>query len=536
MQRPSGTAERGTREGRHPLTLAPGSHDWLGHGALVIGLILIYLALHMVLRLNLSPTLGMDDAEQILFAQHWAAGYRFRQPPLFTWLVVPAIDLFGPGMLAVSVVRYTLLAITYLCLYVTGLNWFDDRRLAALAVFSFSSIYVFAYYAHHDLTHTTALGAMIAVTLLVFTKLAQRPTTPRYALLGLCFGLGMLAKWNFVMLAIGLPLTCLLFRHYRSLVLSWKNVIAILVMALVVTPTALWMVEHGPSAGAVSADILTAGGDEGGWAPMIEGGGALLASILLFPMPFLLVFLAVFGGAIAAKRGAWQEKSEGAGGIAFLSTLILVILGLHGLLIPLFGAVSFTERWMHPALMALPLVLFLMLERVDPNSRLILFYLVTIFILVAVAAGARLYRFVEGAETCGRCREFAPFAELSGPLGQAGFDGGLIIADGMHIGGNLRNSFPESRVVDPAFPLTLWPSASSGLPGDKGGCLLVWRADQPNADERHQAMRWFAQSQLGLPVGAVGDRGLAEAFLYRSEKRRYALGFELFREDAGGCR
>ena len=135
----------------------------------------------------------------------------------------------APSVLAVSVVRYSLLAITYGCLYLAALSWIEDRRLAALSVLSFSSIYVFAYYAHHDLTHTTALSAMIAASFLAFAKLSEKPTIPRYLLIGLCFGFGMLAKWNFIMLAIGLPLTCLLSANERHLVLTWKSLYAIIV-------------------------------------------------------------------------------------------------------------------------------------------------------------------------------------------------------------------------------------------------------------------------------------------------------------------
>lgn len=537
MQRRPGSSEPSSSS--YPAassSLAPQAHEWLARPPLIIGLILAYLVTHFILRLNFSPTLGIDDAEQALFAQHWAQGYRFRQPPLFTWLLLPITDMVGPGVLAISIVRYSLLALTYICLYLTALSWIDDRRLAGLSVLSFSLIYVFAYYAHHDLTHTTALGAMIAASLLAFTRLSQQPTTPRYLLLGLCFGLGMLAKWNFVMLAIGLPLTCLLFAGYRHLVLDKRCLLAVLVMALIITPTALWMFSHGQSTGRVSNDILSVSSDIDGLALWIEGGTALLSSTLLFPMPFLLIFVGVFGASFLSARSHPVHDPLFSTRHRFLLCLISVVLGLHVLLIPLFGAVTFTERWMHPALMILPLVLFALVQPYEINYRLISVYLTTICILVAVVAGARLYRFVEGAAQCGKCREFAPFVELSSSLRKAGFDRGTIVADGMHIGGNLKVAFPESRVVDPAFPLALWPSVAKGRDDRQGMCLLVWRSDSTNVDARREAVRQFAHGELGLPVTAVREQGYAKAALYQSEHRHYALGFELIRENSGGCR
>ena len=41
-----------------------------------------------------------------------------------------------------------------------------------------------------------------------------------YLALGLCFGLGMLGKWNFVMFAVALPLACLVHPAYRGLILN----------------------------------------------------------------------------------------------------------------------------------------------------------------------------------------------------------------------------------------------------------------------------------------------------------------------------
>ena len=483
---------------------------WLAEPRVILGLIGLYIIAHFMLRLALSPTLGIDDAEQILFAQHWAFGYRFRQPPLFTWMLLPVIELIGPGIVAVSLVRYALLAITFVFLYLTARLCLQDQRLAGLAGLSFAAIYVFAYYAHHDLTHTTALAAMIALLLYVTARLAQTPNWSAYLAAGLVIGLGLLAKWNFAMLAIGLPLTCLLLPAYRHLVLTPKVVLSIVIAAAMVTPTALWMLAHDQSVQAVSSDILAKDGVIGAGTPWLEGGGALLRSILLFPLPFLPLFLAIFGRNLLAPAHDAATGKPPALTPAFFGCLMLVVLGLHVLLIPAFGAVAFTERWLHPALMALPIWLFALAERIPPTPRQITAFLASIAILVAVAATARLYRYVEGVDDCGRCREFAPFVELAEGLRATGFSHGTIVADGMHIGGNLRMLFADSRVIDPAFPRTLWPDAENrAAPGD---CLLVWRDDSDGAHARRDRIEAYAETRAwhssGRPsVGTTGRLG-----------------------------
>ncbi|MEM7043069.1 MAG: glycosyltransferase family 39 protein, partial [Pseudomonadota bacterium] len=387
--------------------------SWLAEPRIILALIGLYVLGHFVLRLALSPTLGIDDAEQMLFAQHWAFGYRFRQPPLFTWLLLPVIEVFGPSIVAISLVRYALLAITFVFLYLTARLCLHDQRMAGLAALSLTLIYVFAYYAHHDLTHTTALGAMIVLLLYVTARLAKNPTWSAYAAAGLVIGLGMLAKWNFAMLAIGLPLTCLALPAYRHLVLTPKIAFTIAIAATVVAPTALWMLSHDQSVQALSSDILTKDGAAAAGTSWLAGAGALSRSILLFPLPFLPIFLTIFGRSLLARQHVPTTDFRPALTPAFFACLMLVVLGLHAFLIPLFGAVSFTERWLHPALMALPIYLFALAERGSPTTRQVTVFLASIAILVAVATTARLYRYMEGVDDCGRCREFAPFAEFA---------------------------------------------------------------------------------------------------------------------------
>ena len=104
-----------------------------------------YLLIHLAVRLWMGPTLGVDDAEQTLFAQHWLWNYRFRAPPLFTWALVAASSVTDIGMVAISLIRYALLAMIFGFTYLTARRLISDARLAALATFSFAAIYVFGY-------------------------------------------------------------------------------------------------------------------------------------------------------------------------------------------------------------------------------------------------------------------------------------------------------------------------------------------------------------------------------------------------------
>jgi len=508
------------------------AYAWLASPRIVVGLIAAYLGAHFVVRLLTGPSLGMDDAEQALFAQAWSVGYRFRQPPLFTWLTLPLFAWLGPGILALSILRYLLLGLTYLCMYATARRWIGDPRLAALSVFSFALIYVFGYYAHHDLTHTTALGAAIALTFLAFARLVERPDLGNYALLGLAFGLGMLAKWNFVMLGAALPITCFFWRHLRPLVLTWKALITGAIAALVASPPVLWVLAH-QSFGTVSGDVLSEEAASGLLATLALGTAELLKASLVFPLPFLPLFLLVFGAAL------WRGIRESAGDAAqrpvtpgFLGALIVVSLGLHWLLVPALGAVTFTERWMHPALMILPIFLFALAERGRPSPRAIGIFASLIGVVAVATLAVRLVLFTLGADHCGRCRDLVHFDVLAVELKAAGFERGTIVVppDELHIGGNLRVELPESRVIDPAYPLSIWPPPTEG-----GQCLIVWQPDRPDAEAVRAGLNAYLRDRLAVPEGAASEHGELHAPMAGSAERDYTLAYELLPTGPGRC-
>ena len=257
-------------------------------------LIAAYLLTHLGVRLWIGPGLGVDDAEQALYAQHWLPTYRVRAPPLFTWALVALSPVTGVGMVAISLLRYLLLAMVLGFTYLTARRLIRDPRLAALAAFSVTAIYVFGYYSHHDLTHTTALSAFLAASWYVFVRLCERPTLGWYLSLGLCFGLGILGKWNFVVFAAALPLACLALPAWRGLVLNWRIVPAALLAAGIALPSALWALQIGPAPGDVMANVL--GARSGGlpWV-LVKGTASLAVATLVYPLPFLVFFLIAFG-------------------------------------------------------------------------------------------------------------------------------------------------------------------------------------------------------------------------------------------------
>ena len=498
----------------------------------VLAIVGLYLVLHLLLRLAFGGALGFDDAEQALFAQSFEPGYRLVQPPLYTWLLLGCFELFGVNLFAAILPRYLLLGVTFLAMYRVGWMWTRDRRGAALAVFAHALIYVFAYYAHHDLTHTTALGAGIALTFLAFAHIVERPASHlAYAGLGLAMAVGVLGKWNYVLLALGLPLACLLHPPFRRLVLTPRVLTTLAVLLALTVPTGLWILDQpGDPGGAMTTTLEDP--DSGG-RDIVGGTLALIGAALLFPMPFLAVALPLFGRSMLRGWRRWRAEPDPVAPVRprFLALLIGVVLALHWLLVPLAGAGSFTARWMHPALMVLPVLVFQLAVRGDPDRRAVRAYLGLVALAVVLVVGARTVRHVLGADHCGRCREMAPFDELADALRQTGFERGTIVGDGYHIAGNLRMRFPDSRVLEPGSRRGVFPG-----PTGEGGCLAVWQSGIRASAAGAARVRQYLGAELSVPADAPMRYGEVTAPMHGSLSRTYTLGYGYLAQGAGDCR
>ncbi|MBC8096001.1 MAG: hypothetical protein H7Y43_09330, partial [Akkermansiaceae bacterium] len=82
--------------------------SFLSSGPRVVLLLAGYFLLQIVLRLITSNTTDLDESEQLLATQQLQWGYG-PQPPLYTWLLYPLVQLLGPGVLALAIFKNALL-------------------------------------------------------------------------------------------------------------------------------------------------------------------------------------------------------------------------------------------------------------------------------------------------------------------------------------------------------------------------------------------------------------------------------------------
>src|SRR4029077_7537632 len=263
--------------------------------------------------------------------------------------------------LVLTALRYGLLAMIATFSYLTARALIRDPRLAALATFSFAAIYVFGYYSHHDLTHTTVLAAFLAASWYAFVRLCEKPSLGRYLALGGAFGLGLLGKWNFMMFAIAPPLACLTQPRERRLVLYWRILPPRLLTAAIALPSALWAIHVGPAVGDGLGTLLGEPA-RSRLGRLVLGSADLVLAAIVYPMPFLAIFLAVLGPAAwrGHKASVPSTPPEPMIGAHLVGMVMAIALIGHWLLVPLAGATNFSERLLQPALQILPVYLFML--------------------------------------------------------------------------------------------------------------------------------------------------------------------------------
>jgi 4-amino-4-deoxy-L-arabinose transferase-like glycosyltransferase len=472
-------------------------------------LLVAYLATHAASRFTLPSSLGYDDAEQVLFAQAWSLGYRFQQPPLVTWLMLALREGLGmaPGLASVTLLRALLLGALHLGLYLAARRWLGDPLRAALASAALATTYTLGYLAHADLLVTTALAATVALGLWLWHRLLERPSLARTLAFGLICGLGLLAKWNFVMLALAFLVVGLLRAETRPLVLSWRTPVIVLVASLIAGPTGLWVLTHHPSFTGLGQEVLV---DPAAGRSLLEGLESLVLSALAFPQPMLVLLL----------LAGWPALRRLPAELVPLAALVAVAFALHLLLIPLAGAVNFPERWM--VTIELPLAILLLGAIARDHPRLV----VVASTILAVVTGSWLASAGIGltdAAYCGKCRTRLPVAAFVDGARAAGFDRGTVVVLDMHLGGNLQAAFDgDARVILPTYPLDIWPPAGDGQ------CLVAWREGRDGTSVIAAAERLGAAFDEGTPT-------IVRAPILGAEAPLQGMVFRLV-DGAGDCR
>ncbi|MEY6433270.1 glycosyltransferase family 39 protein [Thioalkalicoccus limnaeus] len=430
---------------------------------LIVGL-LAYFSLFGVVRVLVSDALELDEAEQILLAQWWLWGYS-DQPPLYTWLQAALSRWLGDQFIASVVLRQGLLLATYVFVYLAARKLLPSSQFAIAATLALMLIPQILWENQREHTHSLLVLALSAATLYQVFRLLERPTLAGYLVAGIFVGLGLLAKYNYLIFIAALLVALMTLPAGRRLLVDARTIAALVLVLAVTSPHWLWLWEHM----AVGSSLLAKVTADPAETSLATGTFALVSTAILFVTPLWLIFVVSFWRALPERRA--QDRPAPL--VSLLNRYLLVV-GLLLLWIVWMGDVhQVKERWLQPLLFVVPLWLFAQLDPARvPRQR------VKVFSSLAIAAGL-LALLVFGARvplagwTGDYGRLHLPVADLAEEIAARGFDGQLIVTDHYHLAGSLRSHLPDRMLYGPRDGYHLPRPADLAI---GGAVLLVWDA------------------------------------------------------------
>lgn len=451
---------------------------------------LLALALaHVAVRVAVSPALKWDEAEQMLWSQELALGYG-AQPPLYTWLQWLVNQVLGPSVLALSVLKHTLLALTYTLMWLAGRELLQERGAwwASASMVLFPAL---GWDSVRDQTHSILVTAMACGAWWLLLRIVQRPRPLNFALLGLVCGVGLLAKYSFALVIGAMLVAALSVPQARRALLSRGWWWALAIGALVVSPHALWLASHLQEAttGTLAKMEIQPGQALGkGLLGLLD---KLASTLALWVLVALAVFQSAWWRRPVTPAAPWAQQ-------IFVRYVLLALLALLAMVLAT-GVTNFKLRWVLPLLCMLPLAAFAARPQLQchPRARRYSATLVVVALLILLAAGLRpWFSSLRG----GPDELNHPAVELGLALRQAGYDGSspIIAADHM-LAGTLLTRFPQAsaHACAPGQDTAVCVAQQVAHAQTRGqGWLLISRADRLEPG-------WWTSASAQVPALAV---------------------------------
>jgi 4-amino-4-deoxy-L-arabinose transferase-like glycosyltransferase len=186
--------------------------------------------------------LSFDETDYWIWSKHIAGGY-LDHPPVNPILIRIGTTLFGDSEFGVRAVGVLLALAASWAVWRSAEILFKDRRTGATAALYFNLTLVMAA---GSLLATPDNPVVIATAFLLLTlcKLLQSGRGTWWLVIGVAFGVGMLAKYTTIFFAVGILAWLLLVPELRRwLFTPWPWIAALLALG-VFSPTLIWNAQH----------------------------------------------------------------------------------------------------------------------------------------------------------------------------------------------------------------------------------------------------------------------------------------------------
>ncbi len=479
---------------------------------LVIALIAGYFLLCIALRLSASTSLEIDESEQAFVSQFLMLGYG-SQPPFYNWLQYGLTALFGPSVATITVLKNGLLFHCCLFFGLASREVLVDRRLAASTTIGILALPPIFLLAQRDLSHTVAALFAVSLFLYAFLRTMTRPTLFAYALTGVAVGLGVISKYNFVLVPAAAIIAILPEPKLRARLFDWRILVAIAVCALIALPHGTWILQNIGAASSNTFKEMGTAQDAGFASKALKALVALAAATLRGSAIILVVFAVVFRKDLPA---IWRADSLWA---RVVGRMLVICLGAVLVIMLVAGATHMREKWLVLFLALLPLYLALKVEAsgvdttrsVRPIVLMIGFVIVTTLVVVSTRAVVRPW--------IGKVSRLSiPYSTLVDTIvQQQGQEPAMVLAANKQVAGNLRTRLHGAKVFVPGN------SSSPAIDHLAGPLLVVWSEDGKAGTPPAQLVDTL--KSLGVPETALSPQQLTLPYLHGTLEDRYSFGY-----------
>jgi len=316
-------------------------------------IVLIYLVIHLLLRISISETLQVDDREQLFFASELKLGYPMPQPPLYSWLSYFFFKIFGVNLTSLTFVKYILIFLTFTYLYFSAKIIFKNNLFVNLTVFSYFLMPSFAWHMHQGFTHTVLLGLSISMTFFYIIKIQYKQNLINYLFLGLSIGIGMLSKYSYFVFLILISLTVVLNKETRYKFFTNNFYLSLLTILVITLPHYYWLFDNWELIYSQAKERIIGGNNLYFFPLYFE----FFKSSIGFLSPLIFVLLFKFNSIFLNHKGEKPSIEK------FLDKFFLLLLILSFLVFIFFDFKEVKVRWLHPVLMLFPFWIFLKFEK-----------------------------------------------------------------------------------------------------------------------------------------------------------------------------
>jgi len=399
----------------------------------------VYILLHILIRLSFSETLQVDDREQILAAQNLSLGYMMPQPPLYSWLAWFFFKIFGSNLFALTLLKYSLIFITFGYIWGISKRLFKNTTIQKLAFYSFFLMPSFFWHMHQGFTHTILLGLGIVSSFYYMLILKKTRTKLNYFFLGLSISTGLLAKYSFPLFILPIFISLFSVKSFRRVVFNKGFFISLITILLITSPHFSWLI-HNFHLIAAQAETRLA-------ISMPENASPLFTTIEIFKSflgfitPLFILMLPIF-----IKKEIYKYNIRES--YLLLRNFYLLIFLCVLVFSLVYEIVHIKVRWLHPIMMIIPFLLWIMAEgKIKLEKKFLKIFFISTFLLSLLVIVVRVLQVTYAPIYGYDGRLNIPITQTLQKIPQNLYNESILISKNYDIVAHLISIFPENQII-----------------------------------------------------------------------------------------